>query len=308
VDVFVRWSSAGAPAGDPADAPAPPGATPGLVREDAILDPGDAYVPNASVTDDYRCFVLPWPGAVGLPKDLIGFEVVPGTPSQVHHVILFSIPQSIAQNLDANEAGPGWTCYGGPGVPRAQQAQVTMLGGWVPGTGATQYPDGTGINVPAGDVVVMQVHYNMSHGAPVADRTQVKLEFASKPVLSALIIPFTNDTFSIPPGASGYVDEANVPLSTFLPFARVWGVTPHMHEKGRRIRVWRTSPETCLIDVPNWDFHWQQPYAYATPIQVRGGESFTIECTWDNPTNATVTWGERTTDEMCIAFFYVTVP
>ncbi|HYX90622.1 MAG TPA: hypothetical protein VE782_03620, partial [Myxococcaceae bacterium] len=187
VDVFVRWSSAGAPAGDPADAPAPPDAAPGLPRFDAVLEPSNTYVPNASKADDYHCFVLP--PAFDTQKDLIGFAVDPGTPSQVHHVILFSIPQSIAQNLDANEAGPGWTCYGGPGVSRAQQAQVTMLGGWVPGTGATQYPDGTGINVPAGDVVVMQVHYNMSHGAPVADRTQVKLEFASKPVLSALIIP-----------------------------------------------------------------------------------------------------------------------
>jgi hypothetical protein len=40
---------------------------------------------------------------------------------------------------------------------------------------------------------------------------------------------------------------------------------------------------------------------------VAGGDTIRIECTWDNPTSATVTWGEGTADEMCIAFFYMTL-
>jgi hypothetical protein len=187
-----------------------------------------------------------------------------------------------------------------------------MIGGWAPGAGVTQYPEGTGIRVAVGEVIVMQVHYNTSNGPPLADRTRVKLEFAQQPVNLATIMPFADDSFTIPPQSTGdhlytHWNEITLP-SLFLSTAKVWGITPHMHQMGRRIRVSRLSPQTCLIDVPNWDFHWQQPYAYATPMEVRGGETFRIECTWDNPTDSTVKWGEGTADEMCIAFFYATVP
>jgi hypothetical protein len=302
VDVFAQWSAAGAPAGDPADAPPPRDPAAGLPWVDATLDPGADYLPKGPpVTDDYRCFILP--PAFTAQTDLIGFEVVPGTPHQVHHVILFAAPEAAAKTRDANEAGLGWTCYGGSGI----SGSVKMLGGWAPGSGATQFPPNTGIRAASGEVVVMQVHYNTSHGPPVADRTKVRLQFAPAPVSSpAVIFPILDQGFAIPPQSTGYTHGASIP--NLISPAKLWGVTPHMHEKGRRIRVWRTSPETCLIDVPDWDFHWQQSYAYVTPILVRVGETFRIECTWDNPTSSTVTWGEGTADEVCIAFFYATAP
>jgi hypothetical protein len=34
----------------------------------------------------------------------------------------------------------------------------------------------------------------------------------------------------------------------------------------------------------------------------------TLTCTWDNPTSSPVRWGESTTDEMCLNYFYYTVP
>jgi hypothetical protein len=184
-----------------------------------------------------------------------------------------------------------------------------MLGGWAPGGGVIRYPEGTGIRIAAGEVIVMQVHYNTSQGTPVADRTKVKLQFAAagQPVNRATIMPVLDQSFSIPPQSTDYVHSSDTPL--FIPStATVWGVTPHMHQKGQRIRVWRLSPQTCLIDVPDWDFHWQQSYQYATPIRVSPGDIIRIECTWDNPTDATVTWNEGTDDEMCIAFFYATAP
>jgi Copper type II ascorbate-dependent monooxygenase, C-terminal domain/Copper type II ascorbate-dependent monooxygenase, N-terminal domain len=305
VDVFVQWSAAGAPAGNPEDAPAAPAPAAGLPSIDATLQPEFPYLPNGSVTDDYHCFVLP--PAFAAQKDLIGFEVLPGSPHQVHHVILFAASQSAANSL--NQDGLGWTCYGGSGI-----AQARMLGGWAPGGGVTRFPEDTGIRIAAGEVIVMQVHYNTSHGTPVADRTRVNLQFAPQPVAyPATIMPIVDNTFSIGPGQMNYTHGASVFLFPWLiSTATLWGITPHMHEKGRRIRVWReasaTSPETCLIDVPNWDFHWQQSYEYVAPIQVRGGDTIHIECTWDNPTTSTVTWGEGTADEMCIAFVYATAP
>jgi hypothetical protein len=31
-----------------------------------------------------------------------------------------------------------------------------------------------------------------------------------------------------------------------------------------------------------------------------------LQCTWTNPTSSTVTFGEGTADEMCLAFLYAT--
>jgi hypothetical protein len=306
VDVITRWSAAGAPAGDPADAPPALPPRQGLAWVSATIDPGADYLPNWAKIDDYRCFVLP--PAFASTTDLIGFEVVPGTPQQVHHVILFAVPATEAQALDDGQSGLGWTCYGGPGVPAAN---LKMLGGWVPGTGVTHYPDGTAIQAQAGQVVVMQVHYNLSHGPPVPDRTRVNLQYAQQSGSNpATIIPFIDDEFVIPAGRTGYTHSRDVtlPPPSFFSSATLWGVTPHMHELGRRIQVRNITAQQCLIDVPNWDFHWQQPYEYATPLTVRGGDTIRISCTWDNPTSADVQWGESTVEEMCVAFFYATAP
>jgi hypothetical protein len=311
IDIVTQWSAAGAPAGNPADAPLPP-APQGLAWVSATLDPGVDYVPvgTDSDPDDYRCLILP--PAFDTATDLIGYELLPGTEHQVHHAILFAVDATAAQNQDDGQSGPGWTCYGGPGTG----GYPKMLGGWVPGTAATRYPDTTGIRIDPGEVIVMQVHYNLSHGAPVADRTRVNLQFAPQPVQRpANIYPMFDNTISIPPNTSGWSDSNEITLPPFLfTSATLWGVTPHMHELGRRIRVERirttqnVTTRQCLIDIPNWDFNWQQPYEYATPLTIQAGDTLRIECTWDNPTSATVNYGEGTADEMCMAFFYSTVP
>jgi hypothetical protein len=62
------------------------------------------------------------------------------------------------------------------------------------------------------------------------------------------------------------------------------------------------------VNIPRWDFHWQQLYFFQQPIQVSAQNTLKLTCTWDNFTSRTVTWGEGTEDEMCLNYFYVTVP
>jgi hypothetical protein len=33
----------------------------------------------------------------------------------------------------------------------------------------------------------------------------------------------------------------------------------------------------------------------------------TVTCTWDNPNDYEVRWGEATSDEMCLEYFYLTL-
>ncbi|MBM4380305.1 MAG: hypothetical protein FJ086_13575, partial [Deltaproteobacteria bacterium] len=87
----------------------------------------------------------------------------------------------------------------------------------------------------------------------------------------------------------------------------VWGVFPHMHQMGKSISVYDEADSQCIVDIPKWDFHWQQGYMFKQPIVVSPTERVRLRCTWDNPTDREVRWGENTGDEMCLAFLYLTL-
>jgi hypothetical protein len=309
ISVFAEWDREGAPAGDPTGAPAPAIAPAvNLGPPSATLDPGAPYQPDASVTDDYHCFLID-PGLTST-QDLVGFNVRPGTPESVHHVLLFAIAPSAlaeAQAKDDAEPGLGWTCFSGTGISSGKDAPPT-IGGWVPGSGGSAFPAGTGIRLAAGTRIVMQVHYNLLAGAAFADRTTADLNYALTPVPNpALVRPIANDTFVIPPGES---DTVTADLPVAMGSWNVWGVLPHMHLHGTEIKiaVERAGGEsTCAIDIPHWSFHWQGFYYYKQPIPVEAGDAVRLSCTFDNTAGtAPLAWGEKTTDEMCLAFAYVT--
>jgi mono/diheme cytochrome c family protein len=132
-----------------------------------------AYRPNASggATDDYRCFLLD----PKLQRDafVTSAQVVPGATAIVHHVILYRISRSsvaAATALDRRTPGPGWTCFGGPRVaggtenPRSVLNDAGWIAAWAPGWGGGRLRPGTGIPLPKGSRVVMQVHYNLLNG------------------------------------------------------------------------------------------------------------------------------------------------
>ena len=48
---------------------------------------------------------------------------------------------------------------------------------WAPGGEPGRYPDGTGAPLVAGSRIVMQVHYNLTHGSE-PDRTAAALTYA----------------------------------------------------------------------------------------------------------------------------------
>ncbi len=87
------------------------------------------------------------------------------------------------------------------------------------------------------------------------------------------------------------------------------GVFPHMHTRGRslRVEVDHAGQTQCLTDVPRWDFNWQQGYFYDGPPRIAGGgDMLRITCTHDTSAEGQpITWGEGTDDEMCLAFLYV---
>lgn len=329
VALLTGWVDAGAPEGNPSDAPANPRPiTTGISRVDATLRMPTAYTPQQS-PDDYRCFLLDWPYAD--LRYVTGFRANPGNVGIVHHVIAFlAEPQQVsaAQALDDKEPGPGYTCFGGPGLDSGRTA---WLGSWAPGSPGVDYPSGTGLRVAPGSKVILQVHYNTGHaghgGQVGPDETSVSFKVDGAVDKEAFVQPWLNPdwlqgTMKIPAGKADVVHgfafdptsvAAQLTGGTFkdgLPIT-VHNVGLHMHTLGTSARLdiqRRSGARECLLDIPRWDFHWQGGYALRQPRVVNPGDSIRLECHWDNsaPGATDVNWGEGTGDEMCLGLYYMT--
>ena len=305
IATIAAWADAGAPEGDPKNAPAPPTAPKGLDKIDKTIDTGFDYTPDASLADEYRCFVVD----LGLAEDrfVTGYEVRPGDKRVVHHAILFAMESAAAdaqvEALDAADPKPGYLCYGGPG---AAQAQWTL--GYAPGAGALMYPAGTGLPLRAGRKAVLQIHYNLANG-PYPDRTKVDLTLEKKVDKQAQIVKVGTNDINLPPGMADVAATGQMKIPDGTGQFHVWGVGPHMHQRGRTLRVdyEQGGQKTCIVDVQNWNFHWQGLALYSQPLAGSGGGTLSIRCGYDTTQETMpVTAGEGTSDEMCLNFLYVT--
>jgi hypothetical protein len=332
IGVFGAWLLGGAKEGDQADAPKTAPAPTGLPRVDQVLTMAESYSPLIT-PDDYRCFLIPWPEAN--TRYITGFNVMPGDTEVVHHVILFRAdPDEAAyyQNRDDNEAGPGYTCFG------TADGDAMMISGWVPGSMAREVPAGTGIEMQPGSLVIMQVHYNTNEKEPeeVSDQTTFEVmldDVVDKPAYVArflnplwvdgsMRIPandsFVQKTFTY--DVTGVMSLAGIGLPNDSPFL-IYSANVHMHLRGKSAHLevrHDKIPTRCLLDIPEWDFHWQGDYQLEEPVRFDPLDLLHIECVWDNsaanqpeldgvqmiPTE--LNWGEGTHDEMCIGFLYVT--
>jgi hypothetical protein len=308
IKTLADWASAGAPAGDLTKAPKPPTFTPGwaLGKPDLVLEMPESYEVPASGPDIYRCFVLPVP--LDEDKEVVAVEYRPGNRTTVHHIIGYLDAEGVGRKKDAADPGPGFTSFGGPGfLPSGE------LSGWVPGLMPQPLPDGIARPLKKGTDLVMQVHYHPS-GKVEKDKTQVGIYFAKKKATKLLrILPVVQFNLEIPAGAEKHEVKGAFPLP--LPFdAKAIFIIPHMHLLGRTMRVDATAidgKETPLIRIDDWDFNWQDMYTYKDPVKLPRGSKLSLLATFDNSEKnprqpalppKKVTWGEETTDEMCIAF------
>ena len=128
-----------------------------------------SYTPTASVgtTDDYHCILLN--PHVKQDSYIISSQFKPGS-AEDHHAILSLIPPSMAATAlqeNATTSGKGWTCFGAPALPDDSLTgffNTPWLSVWAPGHGADALPQGSGTPLPAGSLVIMQVHYNLLVG------------------------------------------------------------------------------------------------------------------------------------------------
>jgi hypothetical protein len=319
VEALAAWAAADCPEGDPKDAP-PARAWASdwpLGEPDLVLTMPEPYTLGAEGRDEHRVFVIPTGLTEG--KWVAAVDFKPGNPKVVHHVLTAFDLRGEAQKRDADDPAPGYKVFGGFGV-----AISGNLGGWAPGKRARPLPPGVARYLPAGADVLLQVHYHKS-GKPETDATRIGLYYARGPVdkevIGAMVTPprsgfFSRPDLRIPAGDPRYEVKGTLTLQQD---SHAVAVTPHMHWLGKDFLLTATRPDgskVTLIKVDDWNFNWQGSYDFVTPVALPKGTRLEVLAHFDNsaanPANPNtppkdVTWGEQTTDEMCIGFLQRTL-
>jgi hypothetical protein len=193
-------------------------------------------------------------------------------------------------------------------LPGSKQNELgSLISSYLPGRDPDVYPVGTARKVPAGASLRFQIHYSRTTGKSETDITSVGLLFAKEPPRQvARRIDLSNHMFRIPAGDPNHqVTECH----TFQKDMYITSLTPHMHLRGKSMQIAVTYPDgrkETLLDVPDYNFHWQITYRAAKPIFIPKGTRLEIKAHFDNSRNnplnpdptTVVRWGSQSENEM----------
>lgn len=311
IQTIGAWVEAGTPEGDPKDLPPPRQFADGwrLGTPDLVLEPDKPFWVRPTGSDFFHEFVLP------LHSDedvwVTAMEVLPGSPSVVHHVGLVVDPRGKSVALDQKSPGPGYPGDNGVGFTPAIQIDF-----WTPGGTPRFLPPGTAWKIPAKARLVMDIHYSPD-GQRREDRTRIGLYLAKGPIDKRVrFASIGNTDFKIPAGAKRHRVHGFGKIPLDISVLSLW---PHMHWLGREAKATATLPggiAVPMVWVPDYDFHWQMVYVYKEPLKIPRNARIELDAYYDNsaenPHNPnrpprTVSAGARTRDEMCFLFFHYTV-
>ena len=295
---LIAWIDAGAPRGDSGDDPlrvvaeesAPATWTMGEPDLVVAFDQ-PVEVPTEGVLD-YVYLEVPIP----LDRDrwVSGVEILPGAVEVVHHALTFvKFPPKYSYLQPEYDGGEGG-----------------FFAGFVPGSEAKPFPEGTGKFLPRGSSIIFQMHYT-AVGKAMNDLTQLGIWFHDEtPEHELETRAVVDEDFSIPAGTPNHETHASMYIERDV---LLYAMSPHMHYRGSWINYTAKYPngeEEVLLSVPFYDFNWQRLYEFAEPKAIPGGTEIIVTGAFDNSPmnpynpdpNTIVTWGEQSWEEMFIGY------
>jgi peroxiredoxin len=327
----LSWVKAGAPEGNPSDLPAPVTFAKGwrIAEPDLVLEMTADHELPAEGEIPYEYYVLD--PKLTEDKWVTAAECVPGNPAVVHHIIAFVVEPELAKDLDAGHfSAPAKkdlkTLPSGRkavGLPGDVNKQIAVMRSWLtnylvataPGAPPMVLGEGMGKRLRAGSKIVFQMHYT-ANGTPQKDRSRIGLSFTAADRIKHEVVTRSvlEQRFEIPP----YSPDHEVAGSLrFREDSLLLELFPHMHLRGKAYRYTALYPdgrEEILLDIPRYDFGWQNIYAFREPKLMPKGTVLRCTAHFDNSADnlsnpdpsQIVRFGDQTWEEMMIGFFNMT--
>jgi peroxiredoxin len=298
---IADWVSAGCPEGSPRGPLAAGNHAEGwrIPKPDLVVEMPKEYRVPASGTVDYQYFMVD-PGFTE-DKWIRAAECVPGNRAVVHHILMLVLPAAAKRGDGAGRRSTG----------------SAWLAATAPGARPLDLPPGHAKFIPKGSRLVFQMHYT-PNGAPQVDRSKVGLVFADPKTVTHVVMTkeSKNEWFLIPPGKAKHeVRGTYVAKQDLL----VTSLFPHMHLRGSAFRYTAELPggrREILLDIPRYDFAWQNAYVLEKPFTLPKGAKMVCDAVFDNSEEnlsnpnpkSWVRWGDQTWEEMMIGYFDAVVP
>ncbi len=190
-----------------------------------------------------------------------------------------------------------------------------FITGQVPGGDAMILDSNVAVKIPAGSVLMLQIHY-VTVGEETTDQISVGLKFAREVVHKNLQHAIVHTgKFAITPGDPHHLVSARKTLDCN---ATGYGMMTHMHLRGKDMlyrAIYPDGQEENLLAVPNYSFDWQMAYRWPKST-VKFPRGTVLECIahFDNSEfnpynpdpNAVVKEGQQTYQEMMYGFVFYT--
>jgi hypothetical protein len=312
-NTLLAWINGEKLEGDPKDMPAVPVFPDGwkIGKPDAVIAIPEHKL-EAKGPDEYTYIKVP----TNFTEDkwVTAAELRPGNRKVVHHAHVFVVEpevkdakakaapnpaQEYTKWLQIKEGSLSFIRPGAPVIndgciqddngafPGSHQTDLgSLIASFLPGREADVYPEGTARLVKAGSSLNFQIHYSKATGKPETDITSVGLTFAKEPPKQvARRIDLSNHMFLIPAGSP---DQEVTECHTFNKDMYITSLTPHMHLRGKSMRMSVTYPDgrsETLLNVPHYDFNWQITYRAAKPLFIPKGTRLRIDARFDNSAN-----------------------
>jgi hypothetical protein len=165
--------------------------------------------------------------------------------------------------------------------------------------------DGAGkplaVEIPANSAGFVQMHYFNPGDDPIKAHITINAEAlpaATAFTKTAAYVTY-NNSINIPAGATNDVEmqQCNVPAG-----AKFWLMSTHAHKQAIKTEVLDGS--TMAFMSTNWEHPGAETWMTNPFFEFASGK-VTYRCTYNNPTNRTITSGDSAaTDEMCMASGY----
>jgi len=287
------WVAAGAPSGTATCSAPDAGVNPANVSlsctPDTHLIGASPWAMPPNTTDIYVCY------GVNLnltsKRQVIGIAPRVDNHSIVHHALLFQSDTPVSSTPAPCNSG-GATNW-------------RIVHGWAPGGQPFNLPPEAGFAEDQTTNYVVQVHYNNIN--ELTNQTDTSgFDLCSTDELrpnDADVLAFGTVNFTIPPH-DGLDITCSVPIPEELGGLHVIAAFPHMHELGKEIEtsIYRAGAGSAidLGDQPTWNF--QSQLWFPLEQTVNAGDVVKTRCAWENTTDAPVSFGPYTEDEMCYSF------
>jgi hypothetical protein len=283
----------------PPDAASPPDASTAAPPSLSMREPPEAFMADAG--DGWKTLITGrWEVPSGeetyicvrftVPEDLTIHAFRALSPPGTHHTFLSVVDEPTLPD----SSGPCSASAGG----------ARNIAGSGVGTDDFVMPEGVGIQVKAGQQLVLNLHLFNVTDAPIRglSGTLIKLIDASEVEHYAEGIEAGTVSLNIPPGGPHkQTGTCTMSHDVFLIAAG-----PHMHQMGVYEKAVAHSSEmgdVVLFDEP-YSFDEQSLRLLPKQVPMKKGDTISVECTYENPTAEVVKFGESTLEEMCFAGIY----